>query len=110
MGLSEREVLASVRQLTVTRLHSWIEYGWVQPEAGDGRRTYSRADVARLELLCTLSEDMEIDDEAVPVILKLLDQLHGVRTALRDLVEAVEAQPEAVRGEIVRAYRERRRD
>lgn len=109
-ALSEREVLASVRRLTVTRLHAWVESGWVQPAAGDAGKHYSRADVARLELLCTLTEDLEIDAEVVPVVLSLLDQLHGVRAALRDLVQAVEDQPEEVRAEIVRAYRARQGD
>ena len=38
-----------------------------------------------------------IDDEAMPVVLGLLDQVYGMRTRLRHLVDAVAAQPEEVR-------------
>ena len=34
------------------------------------------ADLARLRLILTLQEDLGVNDEAVPVILHLVDQLH----------------------------------
>lgn len=104
MVLSEREVLTQVRRLSATRLRAWVASGWVQPGGGDG---FTEVDVARLEFLCTLTDDLALDDEALPVVLSLVDQLHGVRHALRGLIEAVEQQPETVREEIARALRER---
>ena len=83
----------------------------MQPAAGDdggGSVRYTEVDVARLQLLCTLSDDMALDEEALPVILHLLDQLHGVRAALRGLIVAVEQQAPAVREDIARALRARR--
>jgi chaperone modulatory protein CbpM len=42
-----------------------------------------------------------INDEGIPVILDLVDQLHGLRRTLRDLLSAIHAQPEAMRRWIV---------
>lgn len=107
MAFSEREVVAEVRRLTVTRLHAWVESGWVRPVHDDDGTRFTETDVARLRLLCTLADDLALDDEALPVVLHLLDQLHGTRAALRDLLQAVERQPAEVRREIVAAYRAR---
>jgi chaperone modulatory protein CbpM len=42
-----------------------------------------------------------MNDEAVPVILDLVDQVHGLRRTLRDLLSAIHAQPEAMRRWII---------
>ena len=45
--------------------------------------------------------DSAVSDEGIPVILVLIDQLHGLRRTLRDLLSAIHAQPEAMRRWIV---------
>jgi chaperone modulatory protein CbpM len=46
--------------------------------------------------------DLAIDDEAMPVILDLIDRLHATRSRLRDLLQGVEALPEPARDAILR--------
>jgi chaperone modulatory protein CbpM len=46
-------------------------------------------------------ERLGVNDEGIPVILDLVDQLHGLRRTLRDLLSAIHAQPEAMRRWIV---------
>lgn len=41
------------------------------------------ADLARLRLILDLKEDFGVNDEAIPVILHLVDQLHGLRHRVR---------------------------
>ncbi len=48
---------------------------WVNP-AFPGNSELDEADLARLRLIATLREDFGVNDEAVPLILHLVDQLH----------------------------------
>ncbi|MGE4220170.1 MAG: chaperone modulator CbpM [Alphaproteobacteria bacterium] len=105
MTLTETQVLARIERLSVTRLQSWIEMGCVRPAAGRDAAAYSEADLARLRLLCELVDDLAIDEAALPVVLSLLDQVHGLRRQLRLLAEAVEQQPAAVRNAVARHMR-----
>jgi chaperone modulatory protein CbpM len=68
-------------------LHTWLEAGWLAPRRDEGHARYSEIDVARAHLINDLNE-LGINDAAVPVILDLVDQLHGVRRALRELLTA----------------------
>ena len=38
-----------------------------------------------------------MNDEGIPVILDLIDQLHGLRRTLRELLSTIHAQPEAIK-------------
>jgi chaperone modulatory protein CbpM len=68
-------------------LHTWLEAGWLAPRRDEGHARYSEIDVARAHLINDLNE-LGINDAGVPVILDLVDQLHGVRRALRELLTA----------------------
>ena len=60
----------------------WIQAGWLLPMDGDKDRL-SDIDLARAQLIHDLSRNLGVNDEGIPVILDLIDQLHGVRRALR---------------------------
>ena len=53
--------------------------------------------MARVQLIVELRHDLAIDEEALPVVLHLLDQVYALRRRLKLLHEAIETQPEAVR-------------
>lgn len=93
-------VVAQVQGLSKDRLMVWVEEGLVRPVRQEGALTFAEVDVARLRLLVTLESDLEIERETVPMVVDLLDQIHGLRRALRTLGEAVARQPEAVRADI----------
>lgn len=104
--LTEDEVLERVTGLTRPRLHRWIHVGIVRPARIQGLPGFRPADVARLELIATLTEDFDVaDDEALEVVLSLLDQLHGLRRELLCLARAVDRQPPAVRHAILEDVR-----
>ncbi len=73
-------------------------------DAGRGP-VFDDVDVARIQLVRQLRDDLGLDAEAIPVVLSLVDQLYGVRRELRALARAVDQQDPAVAGRIRDAYR-----
>lgn len=105
---SESETVATVERLTVTRLRTYVAAECVAPEEREGALAFSDADLARLELLADLSEGFDLEEEALGLVMSLIDQIHGLRRELRALGEAVGAEPEDVRARIRATYRTRR--
>ena len=63
----------------------WVEAGWLAPDR-NGDNGLSEIDIARARLIHDLKNNIGVNDEAVPLILDLIDQLHGLRRAMRQLV------------------------
>ncbi len=103
MIMTESDLLARVSRVSTVRIDRWIGLGWLRPLDSGAGRQFVAMDAARCELICDLVDDMGLDEEAVPVVLGLLDQLYGVRRELRALTEAVERQPSEVREAILAA-------
>ena len=68
-------------------LRRFVEEGWVVPDGEDG---FADADLARCQLVIELRRDLAIDDEAMPVVLSLLDQVYVLRRQLRLMSSLVE--------------------
>jgi len=101
--MGEKEILGRYVGLRLETLHVWIEQGWVKPERDRDGYRFREIDVARVGLIHEFSTELELDDDAMEVILPLLDQVHGLRHQLRCLADAVSAQPEDVRQNIAAA-------
>lgn len=97
--LSEQELLARVQTLTVTRLHVWVAQGWIKP-ADAAAPSYSEADLARAAMICNLEDELGFAEEDVPVLLNLIDQIHGLRAELKGLLSVLDELPEDVRGTV----------
>ena len=78
-------------RINAQTLDAWLEAGWLTPRRNDDGTHYSEVDLARAHLIEDL-KDLGINDEGVPVILDLVDQLHGLRRVLRELLSTVKAQ------------------
>lgn len=101
--MGEKEILGHFMGLRRETLHVWVERGWVMPERSDrGGYRFHEIDIARVGLIYEFSTELELDEDAMDVILPLLDQVHGLRHQLRRLANAVSAQPEDVRRRIAR--------
>lgn len=94
--LTERDLIARVRHLTVTRLRVWVAQGWIKPE-DEVAQGFSEADLARAALICNLEDELGFAEEDVPVLLNLIDQIHGLRAELSSLCEALNRLPEEIR-------------
>ena len=82
-------------------LERWISNEWVRPDRQSGMFVFQEIDVARVKLIQELREDMEINEEALPVILSLLDQLYDLRRRMHALGDAIaETAPEYFQNEL----------
>jgi chaperone modulatory protein CbpM len=106
MMITETEIVARFASLEVHILERWIAAGWLKPQRSGSGLLFDETDVARTHLLCDLCYDMELRDDDLPMVLSLLDQLHGTRGLLRAMISAVRSQPEEVRVAVMRKARE----
>lgn len=86
--ISIREFLLRAR-LDRRLLEAWISAGWLIPPETDSELTFSEVDLARVQLIRDLREDLGVNDEGISVILHLLDQMHGVRRSMQELLQAM---------------------
>ena len=94
-------VLRLVGTIDAVELEHWIEERWVLPERGTAGYFFREVDVARVHLIAELRRDLAIDEEAMPLVLNLLDQVYRLHGQLRALAAAVEAQPAEVRDAVL---------
>lgn len=105
MTYDETEIIRRAKRVTQRRLRVWLRRGWVVPQESPAGPRFDGADLARLRLICELKDEINLGDDAIAVVLSLIDQLHGVRHELRSLGRAIDAQPEEVRHAVRDAYR-----
>jgi chaperone modulatory protein CbpM len=98
--IGEDDLLDIVAGLERDELLAWVEHGWVTPLRRDSRLFYREIDVARVRLIVEFRRELHVGEDAMPMLLSLMDQVYGLRRELRLLAEAVGEQPESVRREI----------
>jgi chaperone modulatory protein CbpM len=81
------EIVTQVR-IEATVLDHWVEAGWLVPLRGDSDQEFSEVDLARAYLIRDL-QSLGANDESIPVILDLVDQLHGVRRLLHEVLSTL---------------------
>ncbi len=85
MTISRQELLlrASLDQAT---LEAWIAEEWLIPSGTAAEPAFTDADIARAALIRDLKRDLDVNDAGVGVILNLIDQVHGLRRTLAELL------------------------
>ena len=68
----------------------WIEQDWVRPAGRRGTWLFREIDVARLRLIRDLRHELGLQDDALPIVLRLLDQLYDERRRLRRVRDAMD--------------------
>lgn len=106
MSYSEQQVVGLIEELTVEHLRVWVSEGWIAPRIAESGPVYEEIDVARLRLVCQLKHEMNVNDDALPVVMRLVDQVYGLRRTLRRMSQAIEDQPKSVRERIAKALRD----
>lgn len=99
--LTEDELITTITRLTSDRLTEYLAAEIVIPQQSDQGLVYQSLDVARLELACELHDQYDMEADALSMMISLIDQMHGLRAELRDVLNAVDAQPEPVRRTLV---------
>ncbi len=93
-------VIAAHRDLHAPELQSWIARGWVHAEpvgAEPADYDVQDIDVARIRLIHDLRHALAVEEDTVPLVLGLLDQVYGLRRSLRAVARVLADQPDAVR-------------
>ena len=85
-----REFVLQAR-VAVEELDKWVAAGWLIPRRSGANQDYSDVDLARAHLIRDL-QDLGVNDEGIPIVLDLVDQLHGLRRMLRELLTAIKAE------------------
>ena len=100
------EVIVQLERIDRVELSGWIERGWIVPaERGSGEPAFSDLDLARARLICELRRDLAVEEETIPLVLSLLDQLYAMRRRMNALAAAIQEQPEDVRSAILQFLR-----
>lgn len=76
---------ARFTRLRLEDLQGWIAEGHVRPERAGDDLVFTELDVERVRLILELRDDMAVNEEALPVVLSLLDQLYALRRRLREM-------------------------
>ena len=67
----------------------WILLDWIRPEKKNGHHVFQAIDVARVRLIRELLDDMKLNEDALPVVLVLLDQLYETRRRMREVGRSI---------------------
>ena len=105
----EAELVGMIEGLRRAELRRWVARGWIAAERRSGDWHYREIDVARVRLIVDLRREMQVAEDALPMVLSLVDQVYSLRSELRDLATAVGEQSEDVRQAVAELVRERRR-
>ena len=97
------ELLDRFAGLDRRELTRWVENRWILPERRGTTWIFHEIDVARVGLIIEVRREFAIDDEAVSLMLGLLDQVYDLRRQLGRLCDALAAQPLEIQAAIKRA-------
>jgi chaperone modulatory protein CbpM len=81
-------------------LENYITREWLRPVYQPTGWCFEEIDIARLQLVCHLTQDIEVNDQGMDVVLSLLDQLYGIRAHAQKLNQAIAQQSSEVQTKI----------
>ena len=84
--ISFTAVCRIVPGLTEAELAQWLEADFIRPAQGGDEAMFSDADIARVRLIRDLRALLEVEEQTLPLVLSLLDQLYATRWQLRRLM------------------------
>lgn len=82
-------VIRTVEGLDRHDLERWIDNRWVRPDPTSDGFIFRAIDLERVRLIHELSRELQVNDDALPVVLCLLDQVYALRRQLHDVASAI---------------------
>jgi MerR family transcriptional regulator, heat shock protein HspR len=83
VAVYELETAARITRLPAARVRRYVRVGLVRPVRIEGRNAFfSEAELARLRVIRRLGEDLGLNTAGVEVVLRLVDEIRTLRTAL----------------------------
>ncbi|HVZ08378.1 hypothetical protein [Rhodopila sp.] len=98
-------VLTLFPDLREAEVLAWVERGWICPARDGEAILFEEIDIARIRLVRDLRYGMAVEEETVPLVLSLIDQLYDLRHRMRAIARAVETQDDRVRTAVLDALR-----
>jgi chaperone modulatory protein CbpM len=96
------EEILETHRVERIELTAWIEQRWVRPRETPQGLLFDEVDEARIALIRELRGAFLVNDDALAIVLSLLDQLYAARRVLKSVEDAVAELPEPVRAELLR--------
>ena len=88
---------------TPADIELWTRRAWLRPQGAPGHYLFQPIDEARARLILELRDELHINDEALPLVLSLLDQVYAARRHMRRFRTAVDNHPDpGLKGELSR--------
>ncbi|MET0744841.1 MAG: hypothetical protein ABWY78_15830 [Microvirga sp.] len=75
-------------------LAAWVDHGWLQ--CGSDRPGLTGVHLARAQMIMELQRDLGVNEESVPIILDLVDQIYGLRRRLAVTLSLLRAEGEPI--------------
>jgi chaperone modulatory protein CbpM len=88
-------VCRSIPDLTEAELRRFIDAEWVRPVRRASEPVFSELDLARIRLILDLRATLEVEEQTVPLVLSLLDQLYATRRQLRRVLAEMDEDTRA---------------
>ena len=105
--ITRAQLFAVFAGLRPGELEHWIAEQWVRPQRRGGEVLFDEIDVARVRLLVELRDELHVDEEALPLVLSLMDQLYAARRRMRLLCDAIEGAGQDFRDTVAAELRRR---
>ncbi len=91
------QAIHAIPALSEARLAGFLAAELILPVASAQGPVFRPVDLARLELLCDLADHLDLEGDALGVVIALIDQLHTARLRLHAMARAMEAEPQDLR-------------
>jgi len=106
--MSIDELIEAITPLQRADLDVWVRDSLVAPDREGEALRFSEMECARVRLICTLRYELEVEEDTLPLVLSLLDQLYEARGKLKALTAAVATQPQGVQDALMETMRQSR--
>ena len=100
------QLIKRVASLTAERLSHFESLRILTPVMTPDGPRYRSLDVRRVTLLCELTDDFEVNEDALVIIMSLLDQLHGAHSRLEQMARAIDEEPSEIKLRLSQRLRE----
>ena len=86
-----------ISRLEAHMLRHWVDAGLLRNAGAGEPLQFEDADVARVRLICELHYELAVEEETLPLVLSLMDQIYDLRRSARAVAAAISDEPEEVR-------------
>ncbi len=99
---TREEVLEMIgNRIDTMMLDKYISRQWLRPIPNAEGSHFQEIDIARLQLICHLTQEIKVNDDGIDVVLSLLDQLYGLRVDMQKFTHAIAQQSSQIQTDIM---------